>query len=382
MGLFDKNNIKNSRKNENSDKPRILVVDDEGKQVEALVNLLSDEYHVITAKDGLDALALIQQRDHPERINVILSDQRMPGLTGLGLFERLHITLPDTIKIILTAYEDLPVIFKSIKETKIYKFITKPYDPQDLLIQVRNAVEVFKLRMENKNKDLFLYMIAHDLRGPMQSLSLATHILKNNFDSFQREKIKHYIHELHESTSATTELLENLLQWAMLQRGTIQCKPVTINLSDLTIQAIKPLEEAAKQKKIKLSRAGVNTNTFAFADKNMITTVIRNLVSNAIKFIQPNEDGGVNISAITKKDFIEISISDNGIGMAPETLDNIFQTNIKSTRKGTSGEKGTGLGLTLCIGFIKKNGGEFGVTSQLGKGTNVKFTLPGFPANN
>jgi response regulator RpfG family c-di-GMP phosphodiesterase len=149
MSSLDREKLHRMKEKENEIKKyTIMIVDDEEAQLKSIESLLSDEYNVITDRDGQDALEIIEKMEHPEELSLVISDQRMPGLTGIQLFERLVHIIPDAIRIILAGYDDKDVILDAINKTKIYEFILKPFDPDDFKLRVKRAVETFDRQLE------------------------------------------------------------------------------------------------------------------------------------------------------------------------------------------------------------------------------------------
>jgi signal transduction histidine kinase len=177
------------------------------------------------------------------------------------------------------------------------------------------------------------------------------------------------------NTSAvqTFKLLENLLEWANSQRGKLEFLPIPVNLKELVKDELLMAEEMAIGKSIELI-CDVDESLTILADKNMIKTILRNLISNAIKFTHRN--GEVKISARISHKHVDISVSDNGIGMTQATISKLFRLDANLSTRGTDNEKGTGLGLFLCKEFVEKHGGKIWVVSELGKGSTFNFTLP------
>ena len=175
MAFFDKNKLRKIKEREKTTKkPTIMLVDDETAHLMSMKYLLSDDYHIITAMDGQEAWNIIQNMKQPEEISLIISDQRMPNLTGIQLFEKLVSQLPNTIRIILTGFIDVPVILDAINKAKIHEFILKPFEPHDLLIRVKRAVEAFELtqklkqstkELERANKELEEFNLTDELTG-------------------------------------------------------------------------------------------------------------------------------------------------------------------------------------------------------------------------
>lgn len=244
--------------------------------------------------------------------------------------------------------------------------------------QRKEAEEALKkseaeLRKANDAKDKLFSVVSHDLRGPVGNLNHFLEELVDHPDLFSKEEAEEILKLLRISASSTFNLLENLLSWARSQIGEIKYKPEKINLNELVFENVSLLESNARLKDIKLT-SDIPKELKAKIDKNMISTVVRNLISNAIKFT--NEGGKVNVTALENGKAVEVSVEDSGIGMDEKTLKKIFDPLAGHSTSGTKGEKGTGLGLNLCIDFVKRNKGKIWVESKVGKGSKFKFTLP------
>ncbi|MCX7908027.1 MAG: ATP-binding protein [Ignavibacteria bacterium] len=230
-----------------------------------------------------------------------------------------------------------------------------------------------KLRELNATKDKFFSIIAHDLKNPIGAFKNVLELLYKNFDDFSKDELLQFIEPLRESSIQLFSLLENLLLWSRSQTGSINIQPSEFNLSELIKQNISLLSLQADNKKIKLE-AEVPQRLTVFADLNTITTVLRNLISNAIKFTNPG--GEVKVIAKIKENFAEICVQDNGVGMNQDTLSKLFRIDVHHTALGTAKEKGTGLGLIICKEFVEVNGGKIWVESQENKGSKFYFTIP------
>jgi PAS domain S-box-containing protein len=239
--------------------------------------------------------------------------------------------------------------------------------------------EEIKLKNEllqtiNAEKDKFFSILAHDLKGPLSAFLGATQILTEEIQNMTLEEIKEIAISMKESASNIFGLLENLLEWSRLKRGMMDFIPVTFNATQKITECIEVLVESARKKEIKVTYSLPEDLTI-YADSHMFETIIRNLVSNAIKFTP--KSGEICVSASTTPDnSVEIKISDTGIGMDKELIGKLFQLNEKTSRKGTEGEPSTGLGLLLCKEFIEKHGGKIWVESEEGKGSTFVFTIP------
>lgn len=231
-----------------------------------------------------------------------------------------------------------------------------------------------KLKETNKTKDKFFNIIAHDLKGPFTSFITITDILTKDPESLPEEKKFHFLQSLNESALTLESLLENLLQWARAQSGTLEVNLRCVKLGDMVKQIIKLQEMNALSNKIEIHNM-VEENLQVKADPNLLHTVLRNLMSNAVKF---SENGGqvkLSSKSLSKK-FIEIRIEDTGIGIAEEDLGKLFRIDVSTKTIGESTKKGTGFGLILVKEFVEKQGGSIQVSSELGKGSEFKFTLP------
>ena len=225
----------------------------------------------------------------------------------------------------------------------------------------------------NATKDKFFSIIAHDLKNPFNALLGFSELLERNYDTYTKAEIKEYINVIYESSQGLFKLLDNLLQWSRTQTGSITYNPEQFQLLSVIKQEVSYLQLNADKKKITI-KSLLNESITAYADKNIISSVIRNLINNAIKFT--NTNGRVEIWAQETASEVEISITDSGVGIDNDDLDKIFQLNSSISNKGTANEEGTGLGLLLCKEFIQMNNGRIWVKSIKGKGSTFSFTLP------
>lgn len=275
-----------------------------------------------------------------------------------------------------TRYFLFAVIGLAIVIVGLVFYLYRSKQKTNLVLQAANekiTQQNLQLQQLNATKDKFFSIISHDLKGPLNSLSSFSGLLINYFDSLSKEEIQTLAKDLDKSLKNLFALLENLLEWSRSQTGAIEFKPVEFNLSELIQENIDLLSAQAGTKEIKLLYPSPQPVT-VMAHKNSVTTVIRNLISNAIKFTPPG--GTINLSATSSKEEALVSITDSGVGMSPETIDKLFRIDAKHSTKGTADEKGTGLGLVLCKDFIEKNHGNIGVQSEEGKGSTFYFTLP------
>jgi PAS domain S-box-containing protein len=242
----------------------------------------------------------------------------------------------------------------------------------DAEIQLKNEL----LQTINAEKDKFFSIIAHDLRGPLSAFLGATQILTEEIQNMTLEEITEIAVSMKESATNIYALLENLLEWSRLKRGMMDFNPEKINVKQKTTACIEILKESARKKGINILYT-LPDDLEIYADSHMFETVIRNLVSNAIKFTPVG--GKVSVTAHHRSDdSVEIKINDSGIGMPPELKNKLFLLNEKTRRNGTEGEPSTGLGLLLCKEFIEKHNGNIKVESEEGNGSTFSFTMRQF----
>jgi signal transduction histidine kinase len=233
--------------------------------------------------------------------------------------------------------------------------------------------ELQQLLQLNADKDLFISILAHDLRSPFTALLGLSDILIENVRVYDIDEIENLLKQIKNSAQDTFALLEDLLKWTSTQTGKIPFKPQNLSFTDVCKNILITLNSNAIAKNITI-KSFATDHISVFADIDMLKTVLRNLISNAIKFT--NYGGAISIHAVENSGIALISVSDNGIGIKPDKLTKLFDISKRQTTTGTAEETGTGLGLILCKEFVEKNGGKIWVESEYGKGSEFKFTLP------
>jgi len=229
------------------------------------------------------------------------------------------------------------------------------------------------LKNLNITKDKLFSIIAHDLRSPFNHILSFSELLLDEADNIETEQLEHYSKIINRSAKNTLVLLDNLLNWAKSQTGQLRFEPENHYFKYIIKEIIELSSNSAINKNISLNFFN-EEDIVVFADSQMLKTILRNLISNAIKFT--NLNGEVSINALKKNNYVEIAISDNGTGMNEETQNKLFNLDTNETTQGTAEEKGSGLGLILCKEFVEKHAGKIWVESELGKGSVFKFTLP------
>lgn len=233
-------------------------------------------------------------------------------------------------------------------------------------------------RKLNATKDKFFSIIAHDLKGPFNSMLGFSKLLIEGFDDFDKNRQKEFLNYIHQGLQSNYKLLENLLLWSQSQRNTLEFKPEKGNLYLLVEKTLRVLKQSLESKKLKFKN-NISENIWVMADKEMLLTIFRNLISNAIKFSFVNNVISITAVSTVKNDnniCSKISICDNGIGIPAKTIPLLFNISKNISTNGTENEPGTGLGLILCKEFVEKHGGKIWAESTEGKGSTFHFTIP------
>ncbi|AHM59409.1 histidine kinase [Flammeovirgaceae bacterium 311] len=230
-----------------------------------------------------------------------------------------------------------------------------------------------ELQELNATKDKFFSIISHDLKGPLNSLTSFAGLLINHTEALSKDEIKMLATDLDKSLKNLLSLLNNLLEWSRSQTGNLDIKAEPFDVRELVYANAELLQRMAENKEITL-RTRVPNSLTGFADKNQMNTVLRNLISNALKFTE--KGGKVEVDVNEWKDAIEVAVRDSGVGMSKAVLAKLFKIEHKYSTNGTANESGTGLGLMLCKEFVERSGGMISVESEEGKGSTFRFTIP------
>ena len=286
--------------------------------------------------------------------------------TLLGVFEISEVEFPQFIE----EYRKTGVILSHLFGLAIAN--ARKYE---ITIEQKKQLEVYstKLLATNNSKDKFFSILAHDLRGPLGSALGWSELLIQEVDSLPKEQIHKMSSMVYESVNTAFSLLTNLLEWGRTQSGKMAFTPKLIPLSELVEEIVCLLNGLAQLKFITIKNL-IPPDHVVLADRNMLTTIIRNLISNAIKYT--NLNGNISISSRANNQLCQIAVSDDGVGMTDEKIEQLFQIENSISSPGTNEEKGTGLGLILCKEFVEKHGGKIWVDSQMGQGSTFYFILP------
>ena len=250
------------------------------------------------------------------------------------------------------------------------------------LIQKKNSLENTLKQLNAKNKQLeelnatkdkFFSIIGHDLRTPFNSMLGMSELLVNKLNQYSQDKVRFFAQQIHNSSKKAYDLLENLLEWARIQKGDLSPDLDEVDPADLINEVKESTEAVAYSKDINIQTTTQGSYT-VLADREMLKTTLRNLVTNALKYTHPK--GTVRISTQKSAKYLQFTISDTGMGIPAEYIDYLFDLGCNLSQVGTEKEKGTGLGLILCKEFVEKHGGKIWAESEKGKGSDFHFTLP------
>jgi two-component system, sensor histidine kinase and response regulator len=391
--------------NQNSrDNASILIVDDNPRNLQLMSTVLKEKgYKLYVTNSGENAL-LFLQHTLPD---LILLDVMMPGLSGFEVCRRIQRNekLRDIPVIFLTAKNDVEDVVEGF-EAGAVDYVTKPFNTKEVFVristhlQLKKAKEMLILknqemkalnatlseskaiieddarRLEKLNieKNKFFSIISHDLRGPLSGLIGLSEIMLTQADTISKGELKEYAGLLFDSSNQVFNLLENLLEWSRMQMNAVSFNPEQLRLKPLLENTAQLLKQEIQKKNHQL-KLDCPDDLEVYADQNMLKTVIRNMVANAIKFTRPG--GKIDVTALkTGNGDTEIIFKDTGIGMSETLLQSLFKIDSKTSRPGTDGESSTGLGLLLCKDFIQKHGGAIKAKSVAGEGTIFFVTFP------
>jgi two-component system sensor histidine kinase/response regulator len=361
---------------------KILIVDDVVSNVLLLKILLTNEkFQVCTANCGNMCI----EQAKAEKPDLILLDVMMPDISGF-----------DTAVILKKDPEtaDIPIIFLTALnnpsdlvhgfQVGANDFLTKPFNKEELVVRVMHQITLVaakrliqkqneELRATINNRDKMYSVIAHDLRSPMASIRMVLNLVVT---SMSPEMIGPELFELLDKANKESEechdLLDNLLKWTKSQTGRLNVLLQDLDLNDIIPGVVDIFEMIALTKKIKLQYVGTQAPLVVRADNDMLKTIVRNFMSNAVKFSP--ENSVIEITMKEEGQFAKVSVRDHGVGIEPDRLGSIFHKG--ETTYGTDGEEGSGLGLQLCADFARKIGGDVQVESTLNEGSTFSVFIP------
>ena len=411
MPIFKKEKLKELISKESESKRHtILIVDDEEANLRSLKKLLEQHYNVITAKNGQEALGIVKSDDDPRRIHLIITDQRMPIMTGLQFIEQTINIIPQTKRMILTGFTDVDVIIDSINKGEIYQFVLKPFEPQDMLLTIKRALETYELeyqtiRLNNELKALnthledkvkartlelekkndfiikqsnelksLLHVLCHDLANPLNSVMGLLEVVRDDPGCIGK-----LIPNIFNSLKNGLDVIKLIRDLRALDEEKIQLEIGNYNLSQLISESVHILDHRFKEKNIELM-IDINDEVNVKVERiSMINSILNNILSNAIKFSFSGDR--IEVSSEDVSEYVILSIKDYGVGMSKKLVSDLFELGKTTARFGTNGELGTGFGMPLVKKMMSMIGGGVEVYStekteiQKEHGTEIKLLL-------
>ncbi|SEJ36898.1 Signal transduction histidine kinase [Cyclobacterium xiamenense] len=354
-------------------KINVLYIDDEDNNLSSFKAALRREFNVYTALDAEEGLELARTKE----FEVVIADQRMPGLTGVEFFEKLVEVNPNPIRILLTGYSDIASVIDAINRGEVYRFIDKPWNLEQIKNAIINASEIYYARKELKEKNQrleklhtemnqFVYSLSHELRGPLMSISGISKLAKT-------EVLEPGIIEYFEMIdSATLKLDDFIYKMLDFYRSTkIENKVVPINFEDIMGQLVDEYnlkwDLSRLDTKLEIEQEGV-----FYSDESKIRVIINNLFSNAYKFQKESGSGWICIRIKVRVGNAFLEVSDNGIGIEEKHQTDVFNLFHRATQRNV----GSGLGLYMVKESVEQLKGTVQLSSEVGKGTVIRVDLP------
>jgi signal transduction histidine kinase len=384
----------------------LLIIDDEVEITKALTRQFRRKYNVFSTTDAIDGLRIMEQ----ENIQVVLSDQRMPGMTGIDFFMQIKDKYPDALKLILTGYTDIEAVIGAINEGQVFRYVKKPWNPAELDTIINEAFEKYELITNNRKlmrnlqemnstleekvkartqeleklnsrlselnneKNRYIGMVAHDLRNPIGVAGSFSDILIDDFDTIPKETQLEYLGHINASCDFSLNLIRDFLDVSKIEAGIFDLNLSELEYLSFVKKSIVHEEILARNKSQEIIIRTDRSSIMASFDRNKIQQVLINLLSNAIKYSFPNTKIVIDIS--DNDDEILTKIIDQGQGIPAEELQKLFTPFQTTSVKATASEKSTGLGLAIVKKIIEAHHGKLKVESEVGKGSTFWFTLP------
>ncbi len=369
----------------------ILYVDDEEDNLRIFRASFRREFNVFIASNTILAKEILYNND----IHVIITDQRMPDKTGVEFLEEIVNDFPDVVRIILTAFSDTTDIIRAINKVGIYRYLTKPWDIDDLTMTIKSAINNFMLKRQNRdlvinlqhtneelikanedlkqrNKELdeYVYRISHEVRAPISSIMGLFYLLKNLENDNDIQTIKYYLNLIEQNINKLDIFIRSVLQYSATKDFEPQIEE--INFEKLTNECIKEFFPQGISEKIKI-RTHIHTSTPFFSDIGLLKTVFRNLLENAIKYAKSNTtEHLITISVNGNDTKASIQFADNGIGIPKQYQEKIFDMFYRANDY----SNGSGLGLYIVKLAIERLGATIRLESEENKGTTFFLEIP------
>jgi two-component system, response regulator PhcR len=384
----------------------LLVVDDQEGVIASVDELFRGRYHVLGAHNAEEALAILRQGG----VAVVMVDQRMPRVSGTELLARIATLAPDVTRVLMTAYPDLDAVMQAINQGKIYYYVTKPWELNELeaiidkafeyhdlmrerrrlIAELRQANDELEAKVQARTQELaeknlaleamntlkneFLGMAAHDLRSPIGNIQSLAELLLDDGAAMGDDERCELATMIRNLSQSMMNLLNNLLDITTIESGKIDLQPMPVSMVPYLGEIAHYHQRLAEHKKIRLATEVAENIPMVCFDKERIRQVLNNLLSNAIKFSPMRTV--VRLQVHPTPAGIEFSVVDQGQGIRPEEQSKLFGAFQRTSAKPTAGEHSTGLGLSICKKIVELHGGTIGVESEVGRGSRFFFILP------
>lgn len=328
------------------------------------------EYSAIVVQDEEQFYGVLSPKDIVSNPRTLIID----CLTNKSIIGFEH-SVEEVLGIMTKSNTDVLPVGKNDKiiglvfKDDLYNYIAEYNTELEKKIQERTK----ELELSVSMKDMMFSVIAHDLKNPFNSILGYSDLLSNNLNQYTLEEIDHQIKIIRSQTNTACVLLDNLLDWAKSKTGQLGFNPVYCDISTICKQVVDHLKFSAQMKSISID-CFHSPDVAVYADKNMVESILRNLISNAIKYTRIN--GKVQIYTLLNEDFVEIIVSDDGVGLSDADKEKLFDPTKTKSHLGTANEKGTGLGLVICKEFVEKNNGKIWIENKTDNGSKFLFTLP------
>ncbi|MDD5438749.1 MAG: hybrid sensor histidine kinase/response regulator [Candidatus Omnitrophica bacterium] len=368
----------------------VVILDDEQNVLNALMRLFKDEpFGVAVTTDHAGALSLLEK----ETIKVVVSDHRMPAITGIEFLKMVKERYPDIMRILITGHVDLEIAEDAINKGEVYRFINKPWDDSALKITIRDAIDKFDLteKIKVQNKELielnaklrnmyeaqkeFSSTVSHELRTPLASIKTAIDVVISETPGKLTDDQKNFLNRARSNVDRLNRLVNDVLSLSKLESGKAALELQLNDIGAIIKEAADIQEPVARQKGLHLAVHVPQDMPKVYCDADKINQVLDNLIGNAIKF---TDKGGIKVSSMVEcgENGVVVTVKDTGPGIGAEDIPKLFQKFQQLGNHATRQTGGTGLGLAICKEIIARHGGKIWVESESGKGSAFSFLLP------
>lgn len=390
----------------------ILYVDDEESNLRIFKNTFRKDYNILTATSGTEGLEVLNTQD----VDLILTDQRMPGMSGIDFLKKVFSKYPELNRILVTAYSDYDVLREAVNELKIFQYVEKPWREEDIKTTINSALEIHRLKIENQNltssllvkneeltrinielsseidrhkqtqlelikekeyaencnrlKSAFLANMSHEVRTPMNSIMGFVDLIFEDYIS--QETKREYMNIVQGSCSQLLHIIDNIIEISKIDSGNVELREVKFEVNDVLNYVYKSFSAKVGQN-ISLSCNLAQESILIYNDSLKLEQVLKNLLDNALKF---TTRGAIEFGVQLKADQVFFYVRDTGIGIDPENFQLIFERFSQVENAFSRKYGGNGLGLAISKAYIENMGGKIWVESELGKGATFNFTIP------